>query len=182
MKTVTIFSLGILLFLSACNEQKEPKTEDATSPKKENTIKEEPIAKAKESVDSLPATGPEKVVATKKIGDFSADVLSARVVGAILSVDVRVNVPTKKYLILRPALKDIFLIDDATAKKSGLLKDDAGKYLASPTNSEGDNIDIHGYDLAYALNFKFPAPSADAKTVSVTIPSLGGFDGLPITR
>lgn len=105
---------------------------NTTSPKTENTIKEEPITK--ESVNPV------------------------------------------------PALQDVFLIDDATAKKNGLLKDDAGKYLASPTNRDGDKIDIHGYDLAYALNLKSLVPSADVKTVSITIPSLGGFDGLSITR
>jgi hypothetical protein len=79
-------------------------------------------------------------------------------------------------------LEEVSVIDDATAKQMGVLKDNAGKWLASPLNFNGQMLDVSLSDKPSVVWFKFPAPPAETKTVSINIPDVAPFDGVPVTR
>lgn len=90
--------------------------------------------------------------------------------------------PEKKLADINIPGSDIYYIDDATAKKNSILKDDAGKLMLSPVNSFGDRLRVTGDDNPILMNLKFAAPPADSKTISLSIGKYGSFDGMPITR
>jgi len=80
-------------------------------------------------------------------------------------------------------LDDVSVIDDATSQRLGVLKDDRGKWMAAPLY-ESDQNQLR-FDIKNGVAqvwFKFPAPSAGAKTVSINVPNVAPFDGVPIAR
>lgn len=81
-------------------------------------------------------------------------------------------------------LDEVSVIDDATAQRIGVLKDNSGKWMASPMDSRGDRlaIGLGGGDGPRQVWFKFPAPPATSKTVSIAIPEVAPFDAVPVTR
>lgn len=81
-----------------------------------------------------------------------------------------------------PKLDEISIIDDATAKQLGVLKDNAGSWLAAPKGSGGSDLNISLRDTPTIIWFKTPAPPATSKTVSINVPEVGPFDGVPVTR
>lgn len=78
-------------------------------------------------------------------------------------------------------LNEVSVIDDATAQQIGVLRDNAGNWLASPLQGK-DRVNINLYSSPAIVWFKFPAPPATTKTVSINIPTVGPFDGVPVTR
>ena len=82
-----------------------------------------------------------------------------------------------------PSLDQVAVIDDATAQKIGVLKDGEGQYMASPINSGVKSLlGFHTGKEPQIVWFKFPAPPATSKTVSINIPDVVPFDGVPVTR
>lgn len=81
-------------------------------------------------------------------------------------------------------LDEVSVIDDATAQRIGVLKDNAGKWMASPLDSRGDRllIGMGGGTSPRQVWFKFPAPPAGSKTVSIALPEVAPFDAVPVTR
>lgn len=127
-----------------------------------------------------------------KLGDKNSTVhlSKVRVVGQVLSVDLVVEPERSKgnpeyfnSLDLTIPLDQVSYIDDSTSKKFGLLKDDSGAWMMSGNVSSSDGNKLTKITTSpFPLNFKFPAPSAEAKTVSITITNLASFDGVPISR
>jgi hypothetical protein len=77
----------------------------------------------------------------------------------------------------------VSVIDDATSQRIGVLKDNAGNWMAAPMYSNNKELRVGGSKTAPAqVWFKFPAPPATTKTVSITIPEVAPFDGVPVTR
>ena len=82
-----------------------------------------------------------------------------------------------------PSIADVAVIVDATAQKLGVLRDGEQNYMASPIN--GGVRRLLGFRTGTGPQivwFKFPAPPADARTVSINIPDVVPFDGVPVTR
>jgi hypothetical protein len=77
---------------------------------------------------------------------------------------------------------DVAVIDDATAQRIGVLKDNTGKWMAAPLESQGKTVQPDDYDSPSVLWFKFPAPPATSRTVSITVPGVAPFDAVPVTR
>ena len=107
------------------------------------------------------------------------DLLKVAVTGDILTVtarcssDERINSASMK-------IADISVIDDATAQRISVLKDNAGNWLVSrPT---GSNMMISCETKPGVFWAKFPAPPATSKTVSINFPETAPFDGVPVTR
>ena len=102
-----------------------------------------------------------------------------KVTGDVLTVQLtftgKPSVPVLK-------LDEINLIDDKTSQRIGMLKDNAGKYMASPVSSNGENLQINLYESPAVVWFKFPAPPATSPTVSLNIPEVAPFDGVPVAR
>ncbi|MBD2699552.1 hypothetical protein IC229_02815 [Spirosoma sp. BT702] len=117
------------------------------------------------------------------------DLTKAAVNGSILSVEVQYRHGTGgKGISSKYDIEQVSVVDEANAKKYSVLKDQAGKYMASPIwtdkGQEFINVNIPSFkkDEKTAVWFKFPAPPADTKTISVTIPEVGSFNGIPISR
>lgn len=82
-----------------------------------------------------------------------------------------------------PSLDQISIVDDASAQKIGVLKDGEGQYMASPINGGVKTmLGFHTGEGAQIVWLKFPAPPATSKTVSLNIPDVVPFDGMPVTR
>lgn len=77
---------------------------------------------------------------------------------------------------------DVSVIDDATSQRISVLKDNEGKYMAAPLESGGRNVRPESYRSPSVLWFKFPAPPATSKTVSIALPGVAPFDAVPVTR
>ena len=72
------------------------------------------------------------------------------------------------------------MIDDATSQRIGVLKDNAGEWMAS--NVSGNSLNTDCEIKPGVIWAKFPAPPATSKTVSINLPKVGPFDGIPVTR
>lgn len=107
------------------------------------------------------------------------DLLKVAVTGDILTVTLRCSGPEKINSEIFK-IKDISVIDDATSQRIGVLKDNDGEWLAS--NVVGQGIMTDCTIKPGVLWAKFAAPSADAKTVSINLPQVAPFDGVPVTR
>jgi hypothetical protein len=123
---------------------------------------------------------PQTVIQSQPGPDGSQlDLVKVAVTGDILTVtlrcssDQRINTESFK-------LDDIGVVDDATAQRIGVLKDNNGNWLAS--NPSGNSIQVGCEAKPGVLWAKFPAPPATSKTVSITLPEVAPFDGVPVTR
>ncbi len=79
-------------------------------------------------------------------------------------------------------IEDVSVIDDATSQRIGVLKDNAGKYMAAPLESNGTSVSPESWRTPSVVWFKFPAPPATSKTVSIALPGVAPFDAVPVTR
>lgn len=107
------------------------------------------------------------------------DLLKVAVTGDVLTVTLRCTGP-EKYNSKSMALDKISVIDDATAQRIGVLKDNDGKWLAS--NVSGNYLGTACEAKPSIFWAKFPAPPATSKTVSINFPEIAPFDGVPVTR
>jgi hypothetical protein len=74
-------------------------------------------------------------------------------------------------------------IDDATSQRLGVLKDNAGNWMAAPLYSNNTELRIEkSKESPVQVWFKFPAPPATTKTVSITVPEVAPFDAVPVAR
>ena len=185
MKRVSIMSMGLaaLLFAACSNgakqEQKEAAEETETSTA--TTAPTESQAVIQEEKKEEPAKL-SNVIASKQIDKGVLNVTKVAVVGSILNVELVLENPEKRLLDLNVPAEDIYFIDDATAKKNSLLKDDSGRFMITPVNSEGKRLRFMGSDEMLIITFRFAVPPADSKTISLTVGKYGNFDALPITR
>ena len=112
------------------------------------------------------------------------DLVRVAVTGQLLTVQFQVKpTPGKSMTLTSQRMTDVSLVDDATSQRYSVLKDDTGKYMASPLNSTGESLYLNtSKDMAAVVWFKFPAPPADSKTVSIHVPEVGPFDGVALKR
>jgi hypothetical protein len=80
-------------------------------------------------------------------------------------------------------IDQVSVIDDTTSQRLSVLKDNAGNWMAAPVYSNRKEIRVDGSNKSPAqVWFKFPAPPATSKTVSITLPEVAPFDAVPVTR
>lgn len=169
--------------LSACNSGNAP-TSTATNESASNpgvsaggtVIRETPAAV------EAPVTpmAPQTAIQSQPGPDGSqVDLLKVAVTGDILTVTLRCS-GTEKINSEAFGLKDISVIDDATSQRIGVLKDGEGNWLASKVAGNAIMTDCTIKPGVFWA--KFAAPSAGAKTVSINLPEVAPFDGIPVTR
>lgn len=120
----------------------------------------------------------------------SVDLLRASVAGDVLSVALTYRAATGTrsngkswHNSSHFRIDEVSAIDDATAKRLGVLKDDRGQWMAAPlSTAQPDEINVEAGDEDVQVWFKFPAPSPETKTVSINIPKAGTFDAVPVRR
>lgn len=107
------------------------------------------------------------------------DLLKVAVTGDILTVTLRCS-SSEKINSVSFRVSDISVIDDATSQRISVLKDNEGKWMASNVN--GDNLGTSCETQPGVIWAKFPAPPPTSPTVSINLPEVGPFDGIPVTR
>lgn len=115
------------------------------------------------------------------VGENRIDVTQARVVGNVLNVELQLSNASGKGTIAEWAkANEFYYIDDQSAKKVGLLTDDAGAPVANPLAPNGKDISLYSDQAGRVVSLKFPAPSGDS--ISLSVPKLGSFDAIKVTR
>ncbi|MBU0825266.1 MAG: hypothetical protein KKA44_15195 [Alphaproteobacteria bacterium] len=165
--------------LAGCNvSDAPPSDETATTTASDTGVTREPMAAPEQApVARMPAQaaiqsqpGPE---------GSQLDLLKVAVTGDILTVTLRCSSP-EKYNSQSFNVDKISLIDDATSQRIGVLKDDKADWMAS--NVSGNNLSTQCGVKPGIIWAKFPAPPATSPTVSINLPKVAPFDGVPVTR
>lgn len=172
----------VLLALPACQKQDAGPT--ATDASASTNMGGKVV---RERIDPTPAPAPAPVqqaaIQTQPGPSGSQVALNkVAVTGDILTVQLTYSGGTGSTW-QTPALDQVAVIVDATAQKIGVLKDGEGNFMASPINAGVRSVlGFHTGEGAQVVWFKFPAPPAAAKTVSINIPDVAPFDGVAVTR
>jgi hypothetical protein len=130
------------------------------------------------------------VIATRPgSGGLEVDLTSAAVTGEVLTVALRYrNMTTAlKEVDVTFSIDQVSINDDATSRRYGVLKDQSGQYMAAPLSDETSikfsvspqHYFPGSYEVAW---FKFPAPPAQAQTISIKVPKVAPFDNVRIQR
>ncbi|WP_313216640.1 hypothetical protein [Soonwooa sp.] len=171
------------LALVACKDAKKEKSVES-APSSEITKPEE---KAPEEIVKTQVETP-VALSTKSLNGEVISVTKAKVVGKVLYVELNVKAvkESDEHTPLHVInINQINYVDDAEAKKHDVLKDDEGKYQASPLQSSGS--DRIQFSTKYKKNgvlvsLKFAPPPETSKTITLNIPDFDSFDAIPITR
>ena len=172
-----VFVLGVL---AACNTAPETnQTTVATAAPVENG----PSGVTRAEVTATPSpTLPVQVAIQTQPGPQGSQVAlnKVAVTGDVMTVQLSYTGGTgSQYL----KVDDISVIDDASARQLGVLKDASGKPLAAPLSSSSkDNLSFALGRTPQIVWLKFPAPPVASKTVSINLPGVVPFDGVPVTR
>jgi hypothetical protein len=176
------------LLLAACSgaesgaDQETSAAPDAVPPTS-GVTRSEVVAPVEPSVRPMPA---QVAIQSQPGPDGSqVDLLKVAVTGDILTVTMRCSseetVNNESFRI-----NDISVIDDATSQRLGVLRDNSGNALVSDFNKASQpRYDYLGAECEQKPGIvwaKFPAPPPTTKTVSISFPEVGPFDGIPVTR
>lgn len=129
-----------------------------------------------------PPTTTAPIISSKQTSDGTLNINKVNVIGSIMTIELSIDNTEKKPININFPANNIYYIDDATVKKNSLLKDDEGRVMLTPTNSEGMKMRYLGSDKLVMMSLKFAAPPVETKTISLTIGDYGSFDGVPVTR
>lgn len=188
MKRLVTLALAsaIPLTLAACevqeNDSVPPAGETPNDAAANSVVRDEVPATDQPVVTASPVT----VIQSQPGPDGSqVDLLSVKVTGDILTVNLRCS-SEKKYNIQSFKISQISVIDDATSQRIGVLKDNEGNAIVSDLQASG-NPDSHLLRASCTSSpgvmwAKFPAPPPTSETVSISLPKVGPFDGVPVTR
>lgn len=170
----------IPLVLAACTRSETPAGQEPVQPAQGEVLREStPVS------TPAPAPAPAAAIQTQP-GSKGLQVALTRaaVVGDVLTVQLIYSRPGQLSggESSRFPVDEVGVIDNATSQRLGVLKDATGRWQASPIESGGDNINVYVRDQPMVVWFKFPAPPATSPTISLNIPEVGPFDGVPVTR
>ncbi len=179
---VAVASLLAIPALAAC-QVKDDKADTGSTTTSSATPPAETPTQSTIAVEQKTEPVAQTVIQTQPGSDgVVVDLNKVAVTGDVLTVQLSVKAPTDDSKMVNMVASQINLIDDATAQRYSILKDNEGKYLASPmftSTRVGENV-LQGSTSIFW--FKFPAPPATSKTVSINLPGVAPFDGVPVTR
>jgi hypothetical protein len=115
------------------------------------------------------------------------NLVKAAVTGKLLTIELLYSVPSnyEDRIYEDYPIEQVSYIDDATSQRYGVVKDQSGTWMASPTLEEAE---VQKFSIGIEANepqvvwFKFPAPPESAQTISINIPEVGPFDGVTVQR
>ena len=116
---------------------------------------------------------------------LEVDLMRVEVTGDLLTVDLRFRNPTATFASAVLPIAQVSVIDDATSRRYGVVKDQAGTFMAAPLTSGRSSNRIMARVPANShavVWFKFPAPPPTSETVSINIPDAAPFDGIRLQR
>ena len=181
-----IFTLAgaAVLALAACTAKEKPTQDDTAGAATGGVMRDEAKAEPETSpVTPMPAA---TVIQSQPGPDGSqVDLLSVKVTGDILTVTLRCSSP-ERYNRESIRVAQVSVIDDATSQRSGVLKDNEGNAMVSNLNRssspENDNMMVDCTSKPGVMWAKFSAPPATSPTVSISLPGVAPFDGIPVQR
>ena len=172
------------LALAACTAREKP-TQDGTADTPAGGVTRQ---EAKAEPDTPPVTPmPAATVIQSQPGPDGSqvDLLSVKVTGDILTVAMRCSSP-ERYNRESIRVAQISVIDDATSQRIGVLKDNEGNAMVSnlvrSSSPDNDNMMVDCTSKPGVMWAKFPAPPATSTTVSINLPGVAPFDGIPVQR
>lgn len=182
--------------LTACQKEAPPapqpqETQAAPNPNPDPAPAPQPAATGNDLIRQAPApTAPAiQAMQSKPYNETTVHLTKARVAGPILTVEFVFEPPRKpdgKYDYVNSyeaKFEELAYIDEASAQKVSILQDENGKYSGSPTlGSLGDTLYVSGSGNMTTVTLKYPAPPEQTQTISITLPKIGSFDGITITR
>lgn len=197
MKTCKVISVSCLIFsTSICGCQIDTLNARATQPSVPAPQGLENVTSVQlASITSAPAktllitlskdSKPKPIQTRSGPGGLEVDLVRAGITGKILTVELLYRNPTSAYTRnVEMPIQQVSYIDDATAKRYGVLKDESGQYLASPLGKRDKTIvdlgNFSSVEKSKVAWFKFPAPPAGTKTISINIPDVGPYDGISV--
>ena len=181
-----IFTLAgaAVLALAACTAKEKPTQDDTAGAATGGVMRDE----AKAEPETWPVTPmPAATVIQSQPGPDGSqvDLLSVKVTGDILTVTLRCSSP-ERYNRESIRVAQVSVIDDATSQRIGVLKDNEGNAMVSNLNRssspENDNMMVDCTSKPGVMWAKFPAPPATSPTVSISLPGVAPFDGIPVQR
>lgn len=178
---IALFAAASALTLAACGQ---PDSETAeTAPAETGAVTRIDPAPVPEPAPA-PAPAPAAIQTQPGSDGISVALTRVQVTGDVLTVQLAYSKATENSATQRFSVEEIAVIDDATSQRYGVLKDAAGRWQAAPLQAAGnDNLMIVvRNDAPTVVWFKFPAPPPTSPTVSINIPNVGPFDGVPVTR
>lgn len=181
-----IFTLAgaAVLALAACTAKEKPTQDDTAGAATGGVMRDEAKAEPETSpVTPMPAA---TVIQSQPGPDGSqVDLLSVKVTGDILTVTLRCSSP-QRYNRESIRVAQVSVIDDATSQRIGVLKDNEGNAMVSNLNRssspENDNMMVDCTSKPGVMWAKFSAPPATSPTVSISLPGVAPFDGIPVQR
>lgn len=186
MKNIALLGIAAAaLPLAACEVRNADETAANSPAAAEETASAGGVTREtmKPPEDSLPPVQqmPAQAVIQSQPGPDGSqlDLVKVAVTGDVLTVTLRCS-STEKINTEAFRLDDISVIDDATAQRIGILKDNAGNWLAS--RPAGNLIMADCTIKPGVIWAKFPAPPPTSPTVSINLPGVAPFDGVPVTR
>jgi hypothetical protein len=115
-------------------------------------------------------------------GHIQVDLTRAQVTGDVLLVQLRFrNTSQDRFTTVRFPVDEVSYIDDSSARRYGVLEDEANTPMASPL-SEDEIVLRVAHDESAVAWFGFAAPDPQSETVSINIPGVGPFDATPVSR
>ena len=174
-----VLSAAALLALAACGQPDAAQT-DAAAPAQGEVARTTAEAPA-----PVAPSAPSAAIQTQDGPEGSRVSLTrAQVTGDILTVQLRYEKTTDPSLGARFSVEEVNVVDDATAQRYGVLRDQEQRWQASPLQSPTSDYTLFSARIGApaVVWFKFPAPPATSKTVSINIPGVGPFDGVTVQR
>jgi hypothetical protein len=177
-RSLALLGLCSAALLTACGPKPADTPAGNTTTPPEGTVTREEVKP--EAPPPAPITQP--VIQTQPGPHGSTVTLNkATVTGDVLTIQLTYG-PVQGFHSQYLKLDEVSLVDDATAQRISVLKDNADNWLAAPLASGGKALNVVLGDTPAIVWFKFPAPPATSKTVSLNLPEAAPFDGIPVTR
>lgn len=185
-KPLIALSMMLLSLVAGCGQKPADETA-ATTATTAAPVASAPAETGVTRAETAPAPVPTKPALDTQPGPKGTQVAltKALVNGDILTMEVQYSLRpnAESSPTLYEKVEQVNYIDDATSKKYGVLKDQEGTYMASPMFSNNTEVRIQTSTTSPAIaTFKFPAPPAASKTVSLSIPEAGSFNGVAVQR
>lgn len=137
--------------------------------------------------EAPPTRAPEQTPIQSQPGPDGSqvDLMKVAVTGDILTVTLRCS-SDRSYNTETFRVANISVVEDATAQRLSVLRDNAGAALVSDfqrgSSPENDLLRVNCGSRPGVIWAKFPAPAPSSPTVSINFPETAPFDGVPVAR
>lgn len=169
--------------VAACNQQPAPASSEGAPPPaaSEAAPTANPAVRAPDVAITPVGSTANVIAAQPGPGGSTWELTKVKVTGNLLTVQWTVRPRVKTSATYYGSVADISLVDDATSQRYGVVEDQSGQPMVSDVSGDSFRVSASRDETAIAWA-KFAAPPATSTTVSINVPKVGAFDGVPVTR